>query len=64
MYSLIDRLNKSDGITVIMISHDIEAALRYSNKILHIGNDIFFGSTDEYIKSSAAFASVKGGDAE
>ena len=64
MYSLIEALNKSDGITVIMISHDLEAALRYANKILHIGNEIFFGSKDEYIKSSAAFTTLKGGDAE
>ena len=63
MYALIEQLNKSDGITVIMISHDIEAALRYADKILHIGNEIFFGSKDDYLKSSAAFASLKGGDA-
>lgn len=63
MYSLIEQLNKSDGITVIMISHDIEAALRYADKILHIGNEIFFGSKDDYLKSSAAFPSLKGGDA-
>jgi zinc transport system ATP-binding protein len=63
MYSLIEQLNKSDGITVIMISHDIEAALRYADKILHIGNEIFFGSKGDYLSSSAAFASLKGGDA-
>ena len=47
MYSLIEQLNKS-GITVIMISHDIEAALRYSTHILHIGKTVFFGTTAEY----------------
>lgn len=36
MYKLIEELNLSDGITIIMISHDIEAALKYSSHILKI----------------------------
>lgn len=51
MYKLIESLNKNDKITIIMISHDIEAALKYATHILHIGNDIFFGTREEYIKS-------------
>ena len=51
MYELIKRLNQ-EGITIIMISHDIAAAARYATHILHIGNDIFFGTKDEYLKSS------------
>ncbi|MBQ4463361.1 MAG: metal ABC transporter ATP-binding protein [Eubacterium sp.] len=51
MYELISRLNQ-EGITIIMISHDIAAAARYATHILHIGNDIFFGTKDEYLKSS------------
>jgi len=47
MYQVIENLNKS-GITIIMISHDIEAALKYSTHILHIGKNIFFGPTEEY----------------
>ncbi|HCA04629.1 MAG TPA: ABC transporter [Ruminococcaceae bacterium] len=47
MYSLISELNR-EGITVIMISHDIEAALRYSTHILHIGGDVFFGTKEEF----------------
>lgn len=51
MYSLIEDLNQKDGITIIMISHDINAALKYASHILHIGKEIFFGTKDEYIKS-------------
>ena len=51
MYSLIDGLNKEDKITIIMISHDLDAAIKYASHILHIGKDIFFGTKDEYIKS-------------
>ncbi len=51
MYSLIQDLNKNHGITIIMISHDVKAALQYATKILHIGSEIFFGSRDEYLKN-------------
>lgn len=51
MYSLIDGLNKEDKITIIMISHDLDAAIKFASHILHIGKDIFFGTKDEYIKS-------------
>ncbi len=52
MYNLILGLNR-EGITIIMISHDISAALRYATHILHIGKDIFYGTRDEYVSSSA-----------
>ncbi len=51
MYSLIEGLNK-DGITIIMISHDIEAALKYATHVLHIGEEIFFGTKDEFVHKS------------
>ena len=52
MYELIERLNRDQGITVIMISHDINGAIRNGKKILHIDREIeFFGSTDEYLKT-------------
>ena len=47
MYSVIERLNK-DGMTIIMISHDIAAALRYATHILSLGEEIFFGTTGQY----------------
>ena len=39
MYQLIRDLNKKDGITIIMISHDIAAAIKYATHILHIGEN-------------------------
>ncbi len=49
MYELVHKLNKESGITIIMISHDIQAAMTYSGKVLHIGKKVFFGSRDEYL---------------
>ncbi len=59
MYRLIADLNK-EGITIIMISHDIEAAVTYANRILHIGDHVFCGTTEEYLKSEAGRALTRG----
>ncbi len=63
MYELIKRLN-DDGITIIMISHDI-SAVKYANMVLHIGDEVFFGNREEYLESNAGrlFAELmKGGE--
>ena len=63
MYALIEKLNREDGITVIMISHDIAAAVKYASHILHIGDAVFFGTKEEYWQSPQGrlFAAEKGG---
>ncbi|MBO4459227.1 MAG: ABC transporter ATP-binding protein [Clostridiales bacterium] len=63
MYNLISELN-SEGITIIMISHDIAAAVRYSSHILHIGDKVFFGTRDEYVASDIGkvFLMQQGGE--
>ncbi len=64
MYSLIDELNKS-GITIIMITHDVSAAIRFASHILHMGNTVFFGTKDEYLDSDigkAFLGSLKGSE--
>ena len=63
MYALIEKLNREDGITVIMISHDIAAAVKYASHILHIGDAVFFGTRSEYLRSPQGrlFAAEKGG---
>ena len=63
MYALIDELNK-DGITIIMISHDISAAVKYASHILHISQKVFFGTKEDYLNSPAGklFLAQKGGE--
>ena len=51
MYELINNLNKKEKITIIMISHDIESALKYATHILHIGKEIVFGTKEDYLNS-------------
>ncbi len=54
MYNVIKSLNKNNGITIVMVSHDIDSAIAYGNKIIHMGNKMkFFGTTNDYINSSS-----------
>ncbi len=49
LYEIIRDLNKTDGVTVLMVSHDIKSAVNNATKILHIDKDSnFFGTSDEY----------------
>lgn len=50
MYEIIDELNK-EGITIIMISHDLVSAIKYATHILHMGKNIFYGTKEEFLKT-------------
>jgi zinc transport system ATP-binding protein len=52
LYDLLGRLNREGKITVIMVTHDMRAAVTLANRILHIKNgSYFFGSASEYPQS-------------
>jgi zinc transport system ATP-binding protein len=65
MYDLIEGLNQ-EGITIIMISHDIMASVKYASHILHVGDRIFFGTKEKYMESKVGSIFIKqqkgGGD--
>lgn len=64
MYELINSLNK-DGITIIMVSHDVHAAIKYATKILHVSDKPeFFESKKAYLSSDIGkiFASSEKGE--
>ena len=55
LYNLIKLVNLCNDITVIMVTHDIDAALRYATHVLHLGHQqLFFGTAAEYKQSDAA----------
>ncbi len=61
MYNLIKLVNLCDNTSVIMISHDIHAAVRYATHILHLGHSqLFFGTTEQYRESDLARRFVGG----
>ncbi len=65
MYGLIQGLNL-EGVTVIMISHDVDAALQFGSHILHVGHELFFGTVEAYKISPMAqrFLDMEGGGNE
>lgn len=52
MYRCIRDLNQKHGIAVIMISHDIDMAVKEATHILQLAEtQVFFGSVEEYERS-------------
>ncbi|AMP20280.1 ABC transporter [endosymbiont 'TC1' of Trimyema compressum] len=48
-YLLLEEVNKVDGMTIVMVSHDLTNALKYSNKIVHLDKELlFFGAVADY----------------
>jgi zinc transport system ATP-binding protein len=61
MYEVIKSLN-NQGMTVIMITHDVKKATENASYILHLNSDgHFFGATDEYLQSGFGNALMNGG---
>ena len=52
MYRTIADLHKG-GMTVIMITHDIAAAMKYATSILMLGSETFFADRDGFMTSEA-----------
>ncbi len=61
MYSIIRKLNREEGITILMISHDLHAAVTDATHVLHIGHTIFYGPKEEYLASDAVQSFTIGG---
>ena len=63
LYELIAKINKELGITVIMVSHDMEAMAKYAGYVLHLSHrQLFFGTKEEYMntKEGLIFTSGEG----
>ena len=61
LYRLIDHLNRDHGVAVIMVTHHMEAALRYASHILHIGQMVFWGPRGAYPDSNIGRRFAGGG---
>ncbi len=52
-YSLIHRVNSEDGVTVVMVSHDLPAAKKFASRVAFLNGELkFFGSFSEWEKYS------------
>lgn len=65
LYELIARLNR-EGVTILMVSHDVNAAVRYASHILHIGSrkQLFFGTAEAYRSSRIGQSFLAAGGVE
>ncbi|MDR0562666.1 MAG: metal ABC transporter ATP-binding protein [Spirochaetaceae bacterium] len=52
LYRLIREINQNRGLAVVMVSHDVQTAVKYANRILHVqGKPLFWGKPEEYAES-------------
>ena len=52
LYKILSYLNRKEGMAIVMVTHDLKAALRSARTVLHIGRSSFFlGSAEEYLSS-------------
>ena len=52
LYRTLAYLNKTEGIAIVMVTHDLQNALKYATHILHAGHKgWFFGTAAEYLAS-------------
>ena len=52
MYGFLSSLNRERKVAVMMITHDVDGALRYGNKILHLRNSpVYCGPANKYIST-------------
>ncbi|MGX8699216.1 MAG: metal ABC transporter ATP-binding protein [bacterium] len=47
LYAVLEALHR-EGITVLMVSHDVASSLRYATHVLHIGDSLWFGTKEDY----------------
>ena len=51
LYRFLEELH-NEGKTIVMVTHDIKAALKYATHVLHLQNKpLFFGTRDAYLES-------------
>ena len=52
LYKTLSYLNEKEGMAVVMVTHDLKAALRSARTVLHIGrSSVFLGTVADYLAS-------------
>lgn len=52
LYTIIQELNKKDGLAILMVSHDVHRAIQNATHILQMNTSpLFFGKSQDYAKS-------------
>ena len=52
LYKTLSYLNRREGMAVVMVTHDLKAALQSARTVLHIGRSSYFcGTAEDYLRS-------------
>ena len=54
LYQVLQHLNRTESITIIMVTHDVERAVYYAKHILHLGQKTYTYDTAEAYRHAAA----------
>ena len=54
LYQVLQHLNCTESITIIMVTHDVERAVYYAKHILHLGQKTYTYDTAEAYRHAAA----------
>lgn len=58
-YQMIKKLNRENGITIIMVSHDVKGVVNHASHVLHLdGGQKFFGTMEEYRAQDWSFVYI------
>ena len=53
LYETVRRLNREDGVTILMITHDLSAVVRYATKVLHMSAaPTYYADAETYFHSA------------
>ena len=62
-YQVVRRLNREQGVAILMVSHDIQNMVLQAKKILHLKQKVlFYGSVEEYRRSPLGRQFLGGGE--
>ncbi len=62
-YQVVRKLNREEGVAILMVSHDIQNMVRQADRILHLKQKVLFcGSVEEYRKSPLGKQFLGGGE--
>lgn len=51
-YATVKKLNKENGVTVLLVSHDVGSVGQYASKLLYLDREIiFYGTFEDFCKS-------------
>ncbi len=53
LYSTVERLNKENGVTILLVSHDVASIGKYASKLIYLDRELVFCGTVEAFSTSS-----------